>query len=499
MTLQPRDVFEIHRLRDGGASKEAIGKELGVSVPTVRRYLAAPERALVKGTRRRPSLLDPFKEKIDAMLETCRSVSAVVVRQRLAADGYTGGLTILKDYLRGVRGRPVRTFTRFESLPGECFQVDWGHFGTILYGQHARPLYCFAMIDCYSRMLYLRFTHSMKIDVFLDCHVQALVFYGGCCREVVIDNMKTAVIERQGRLVRFNDKYLDLLRRVGMVPYACAPGAPHHKGKIENTVGFIRHNFFPLRRFTDLADVNEQAAQWRDQVANTRIHATTGERPVERFARVPLRPITGLEGYDSREVFLTTGPQDLRVHFDANHYSIPFWAAGKKLVVKSSADTVTIYAGNDVVARHARAWGRHQTVTNPLHRGGMTSRAQKAYVTGLQEVLAAMGPAAAQYLERLQRSSLPIKRTLQHLADLKDRFGNQALLDAMRAAIDKDLVGAEYVEQLLLQLSCPPQQIPRLEIANHPELSRLRLSEVDLALYDTVLLSRRGDDHDDET
>jgi hypothetical protein len=129
----------------------------------------------------------------------------------------------------------------------------------------------------------------------------------------------------------------------------------------------------------------------------------------------------------------------------------------------------------------------------------MTSRAQKAYVTGLQEVLAAMGPAAAQYLERLQRSSLPIKRTLQHLADLKDRFGNQALLDAMRAAIDKDLVGAEYVEQLLLQLSCPPQQIPRLEIANHPELSRLRLSEVDLALYDTVLLSRRGDDHDDET
>jgi transposase len=496
MTLKPREVFEIHRLLDAGESKEAIGRELGISVPTIMRYLRAPEAALTKGTRQRPSLLDPFREKIDRMLEECPSASAVVIYQRLAAEGYAGKVTILKDHLRQKRGRPRRTYLRFESLPGDCFQVDWGHFGHLAYGRHVRPLYCFAMIECFSRMLYLQFTHSVKLDVFLDCHLQAFRFFGGCCREIVVDNMKTAVVERDGRLVRFNEKYLDFLRRVHAVPYACTPGAPHEKGKVENIVGFIRHNFFPLRRFKDLHDVNEQAARWRDEVANVRVHETTGERPADRFKRVSLRTIAGLEGYDSREVFLTTGPQDL-VHFDANRYSIPFWAAGKDLVVKASADTVTIYSGKDIVARHERCWSKYQSVVKPQHRDGMTSQTQKAYVSGLQEVLVGMGPVAAQYLQSLHLSTLPIRRTLQHLVDLKDRFGNQALLRAMRIALEKNLAGTDYIEQILLQLSSPHREIPRLELKDHPELSNLRLSQIDLAVYDSVLLTK-GSHHDDE-
>jgi transposase len=491
MTLTRRQVFEIHRLLEAGASKEAIGRRLGISVPTVTKYIEDPEGGPGQGTRDRASILDPFKGKIDLMLEECEDASAVVIHQRLVEEGYGGRLTVLRDYLRNKRPKKTRTYWHFESLPGGCFQVDWGSFGTLGYGQHRRPLFCFAMIECFSRMLYLCFTHSEKLEVFIDCHLQAFRFFGGSCKEVVVDNTKTAVIERDGKLVRFNETYLDFLRRVHAVPYACTPRAAWEKGKIESSIGFIRKNFFPLRTFKDIFDLNDQAARWRDGVANVRVHETTGEKPVERFKQVSLRPLDGLEGYDGREKLLTTGPQDLRIRFDANRYSIPFWAAGKPLVVKASADTVTIYAGKDIVARHERCWGKYQSVINPLHREGMTSETHKAYVSGIQQVLLGLGPGAMDYLKALEHASLPMKRTLQHLVDLKDRFGSQALLRAMRLSLERRVLGADYVEQILLQLSHPATDIPRLELKERPELSQLCLSEVDLAAYDNVLI-RKG-------
>lgn len=496
MTLTRRQVFDIHRLRDLGIGKEAIGRQLGISVPTVTKYIEDPDGKPGQGTRNRQSVLDPFKEKIDRMLEECQEASAVVIYQRLVQEGYSGKLTVLRDYLRKKRPKKTRTYWHFESLPGACCQVDWGSFGHMDYGQHRRPLFCFAMIECFSRMLYFRFTHSEKLEVFIDCHVQAFRFYGGCCKEVVVDNTKTAVIERDGKLVRFNEKYLDFLRRVHVVPYACTPRAAWEKGKIESSIGFIRHNFFPLRRFKDLFDLNEQAARWRDEVANARVHQTTGEKPVERFKQVSLQPLDGLEGYDSREKLLTTGPQDLRIKFDDNRYSIPFWAAGRPLVVKASCDTVTIYCGKDIVARHERCWGKYQSVINPLHREGMTSETHKAHVSQMQEILLGLGPGAMDYLKALQHASLPMKRTLQQLVDLKDRFGNHALLRAMQLSLERKVLGADYVEQILLQLSHPSTDIPRLELKDRPELSQLCLSEVDLAAYDNVLI-KKGKDHEE--
>ena len=159
--IDPQTIFEIHLLKKEGLSVQKIADRLKISWLTVNKYLQNPER---KHKRcRRKSKLDLFKEEIKRMLEINSKASAVVIRQRLAEKGYNGGLTILKDYLCTIRKRKSpRAFVRFEAAPGEQFQIDWGHFGSLTYSNDKRKLYCFVMIEAHSRMLYLEFTHSQN-------------------------------------------------------------------------------------------------------------------------------------------------------------------------------------------------------------------------------------------------------------------------------------------------------------------------------------------------
>lgn len=498
MTLKQRQIFHIHRLKDIGANTTSITRQMGLSRQTVLKYLLDPDGEDTRRPRKRSSKLDPFKDAIYGMVQQCEDVSAVVIAQRLREKGYDGGLTILKDYLRSKRGkrRKKRTFVHFESAPGEAMQVDWAHCGTLTYDRWVRPLYCFAMMECYSRHLYLEFTHSMKLEVFIDCHVGALKFFKGCSREFVIDNLKTAVIERDGKLIHFNDTYLKFLRRLRALPRACTPGAPHEKGKIEKMIDYIKRNFLPLRTFTDIEDVNHQARLWRDTVANVRVHETTGERPIDRFQRVTLQPIDAVMDYDSRQVLLTKGRQTLRVKFDCNYYSIPYWAAGKPLEVKASRELITIYHKGRRVAKHTRCWEKKKSIVNPAHREGIVKH--KARISFMQEILLSMGEPAKTYLEAIRDASLPLKRTIRSLAELKDRFGSEALKKAMQISIERKVIGAEYVEQLLYQITGPCNEYPKVQLKNRPDLAQLRLKDVDLLIYDNILIEK-AKENDDET
>ena len=129
--IDKRTIFEIHRLAHEGLSVRKIAKSLGMSRQTTSKYLddPNPQRPLMP----RPSQLDPFKDEIARLLEIDPKVSAAVIRQRLQARGFDGGITIVRDYLQGVRDatKKKQPFIRFESAPGVQCQTDWGHFGAI--------------------------------------------------------------------------------------------------------------------------------------------------------------------------------------------------------------------------------------------------------------------------------------------------------------------------------------------------------------------------------
>jgi transposase len=197
--LTPEQINTIHRLhRSEHWSVRKIARHVHLARRTISQYLATPARSAAR--RQRASKLDPFKSTIGEWLEQDPNASAMVTAQRLRPLGFTGGLSILKDYSHVVRTETAakRAYVRMEPGPGERFEIDWGHFGALLYQGHARKLYAFCLVECHSRKLFVEFTHSQSFETFVRCHIHAFQFLGGIERELWFDNLATAVAEHDG-------------------------------------------------------------------------------------------------------------------------------------------------------------------------------------------------------------------------------------------------------------------------------------------------------------
>ena len=165
------------------------------------------------------------------MVKDYPQIKAPVVLQHIQATGFAGEITIIRYYLRELRQEKKQAFIRFESRPGEEFQIDWGHFGSLVYGKRSRKLYALVVIESYSRVLFVVFTHSQNQATLHRCLVAAFLYFGGTTEELVMDNMVTAVTERVGSMIRFNEAFLDFLRHFGITPKACNIRHPMKKGK----------------------------------------------------------------------------------------------------------------------------------------------------------------------------------------------------------------------------------------------------------------------------
>ena len=488
--IERRTVFEIHRLFHEGYGIRKIARSLKLSRDTVKRYLDNPNPA--KPLIIRSSKLDPFKEEIQRLLKRDPTVSGSVLYQRLIPQGYGGGISILREYLHKIRPREKRAYLRFESALGEQFQVDWGHFGSLLYGKTPRKLYCLAVIEAHSRMLYGEFTHSQNQDTLHQALLNAFLFFEGTCHEMVVDNMATAVTERQGPLIRFNEAFLEFLRPFRIVPRACHPYQPQEKGKIEKGgIHYIRHNFWPLRSFVDLVDINHQFRHWLDTQANTRIHSTTGERPMDRFKPEALQPLPDLLP-DCRETLSVKVHTDFAIRFDANTYSLPPWAIGKTVIVKADTQTVTVYLREKILATHTRCWEKKQRIELPAHREAAFKRRPQEWLTVEVSRFISLGEEAKTFLEGLDQTGQPIKKNLVKLLALRDQYGPSDLIQALNRANAHRAFGASYVENILHQEKNPKKNHPSVQLKRE-DLNRIRLEEPLLAEYDTYILKPKDE------
>jgi transposase len=483
-------VFDIHRLKDEGYSTRKIAGMLGVGRNTVIRYLKHPEKVF-KTRKNRISKLDTHKPFILECLENDPTVCAPVILQKIKNQGYKGGVTILRDYLKETRGRVKvrKAFIRFEADPGQEIQIDWGHFGTIDYGMTKRKLYALAVIESYSRLLYVEFTHSQKQAVLHSCLLNAFKYFGGTPKSVLVDNMVTAVIDRQGRLIRFNDGFLDFLRPFHIVPKACNVRAPNEKGKIENSIKYLRGNFMPLREFNDLGDLQIQVLDWLDQVANVRIHQTTGEVPKERFKTVGLGPLPPqvIEPLETETLLVH---KDFAVKFDGNSYTTPPWTIGRKLTLKADQQKVWIYHKEKRICSHCRCWERKKRIENPSHVEQVKKMKRRQWQNKEIATFASFGEEFRQYLEMLPGSNLPLKKQVSNLLNLKDQYGVKSLSWAILKALRFNAFGADYIENILNQEMIPITNHLPVKLKNEA-LNRIRLSEPTLNDYDAIALKGR--------
>ena len=322
--------MQIKYLKEEGVPKARIAEQLGVCRQTVYNHINRQE-AFPKPRAKRASKLDAFKGYIRTRLEQFDLPATVVLRE-LKAKGYTGGVTILREFIQPLKETFIRRVTeRFETLPGHQAQLDWGECGTVLVGSETKKLYVFVLVLGYSRMMYAQFTTSCRLPVLLSCLKDAFDVLG-IPREMLVDNMKQAVESHDvvTGTVRWNRMFLDFAQHHGFLPVACPPYWPRVKGKVERGVGHIKSSFLEGRSFTDLEDLNRQLQTWLDLVANSRVHGTTGERPVDRLSKeqAHLRPLGGVPAFDTRPLDWRVVPADSQISFKGVRYSVDPDAVG---------------------------------------------------------------------------------------------------------------------------------------------------------------------------
>jgi transposase len=310
------------------------------------------------------SKLEPFK----AFVHQRATVDGVWrLHRELRERGYTGSVTILKAYLRPLRPpRGPKVVVRYDVAPGEEAQVDFGVFPYLDADGKRRSVLAFVMLLSFSRTMFVEFVQQQDLSTLLRAHLHAFETFGGVPRRILYDNMKTVVLDRTAERVVFHPRFLDFALLAGFTPRACRPYRAQSKGRVERAIQYLRSSFWPVD-FTDLTDLNRQAAAWLAGVANVRVHDTTKARPidlleVERTALPPLKPSSTFTSLLREERRVS---RDAFVHYDGSRYAVPWRYAGRFVQVTASPAHIEILDGNDPIVVHPRGLVPGLTITLP--------------------------------------------------------------------------------------------------------------------------------------
>lgn len=472
-----------------GLTASQIARELGMHVQTVRRWLEKERyEPSAAANKERPSKLDAHKGAIGRLLEA-HDYSASQLYARLRQEGYTGGYSILKEYVRKVRPKPKEAYLALKFEPGECAQVDWGSWGSIRVGNTRRALSFFAMVLCHSRWLYVEFTLGQSQEWFLGCHERAFRKLLGVPLSVMVDNCKTAVLShRRGESPVYNPQYLDYARHRGFEIRACAPRHPQSKGIVENAVAYVKGNFLNGLELGDFAALGPACSLWLDTVANVRVHGETKQRPVDLLARErgALLPLSA-QPYEAVLVRPVQACRRCRVSIDANRYSVPAAQAGQKLTLELGDARLRLFGADArLVAEHRRSYGRGEEIRDPGHERDLLDARRYARRARLLASFLSLCPEAQRYREGLEERRLDARLHMERIVALSEAYGTEAVGRAISDALELGAFSCDYIANLLGQRRRLLPQAGALHLTRAGDMLELELPEPDLSVYATL-------------
>jgi transposase len=490
-----RQLFFVEKL-----PKKAIARKLNLDIKTIRRAINR-ETFSYGRQKSRGSKLDAFKDKIEALLKSYPSLSAVRIYEEIQKMGYEGGISILRDYLKMTRP-PRKVFLHIQTTPAEEAQVDWAYAGTVDNDTYPRKMYCFLMVLSFSGMLYLEFFPSQSLENFMAAHVRSFHYFSGSPKRIRYDNLRTVVLHRIGSAIQFNPRFLDFAAHYLFTPSPCNVKSPHEKGRVENAVRYVKRNFLSGRSFTSISQCNREAFLWTDNTANCRIHGTTKKRPIDLFREKEQPLLTSLPAidYDTRIRRSVKSTTQALVKFDGSRYSVPFAYASRTLTLKADNQRVIIYDKEKPIAQHHRARENNQVVQDPSHSKGLLQSKPNATFFKHRDAIIALGDVAKSYFEAMTRSQINIPHHVKKIMALLDLYGKTELLSAMEHAMNYGAFGHEYLANIILsnrrKRSSPhPLGVPSSKIK--PELVQSTwVEETDPIIYDHLFNGESNNDED---
>lgn len=377
----PDDVAIILRLHQLGWGSKRIAREVGCARNTVKRYLAQGTWAPV-ASRARPKALDALADWVAERFKQHRGNADVVRQDLLREHGVAVSLRTVERAvapLRQALRAEARATVRYETAPGEQLQIDFGERKVVIAGV-AEKLFFFVATLGYSRRLHVRVFRHERQTAWLDGLESAFHAFGGVPETVLLDNARALVLKprREGAPATFHPRLLAFAKHWDFRPVACAPYRARTKGKDERGVGYVKANAIAGHVFASFAALEAHLVAWTRDVADVRIHGTTGEAPLVRFQRDEahrLRPLADRPSFQPTREWTRRVQSDCTIELHRNWYSVPWRLLGETVRVVQHGARLTIHHGAAVVAEHAVATGTRVRRIEPAHLAGISGHA----------------------------------------------------------------------------------------------------------------------------
>ena len=492
----------IYYLKQKGWTNVQIAEFTGHHRDTIARVLREEMDKKPK-TRQRESRVAIFDAQIAQWLDQQVPVSRTVELARAESEHpYTGGETAFYDYVRKVRRArkqtPRNLALRFEGVPGEFLQIDWGevrHVGFTKAGMEGQTRYFFAARLKYSRYMYVSFHTNMREETRLDCLIACFTEIAGVPWAVVTDNMKTAVLGRdEGNQPIWNPAYQKLAVEFKFHPDVCAPASGNQKGAVENLVKFVKANFLPGRSFYDDADLAQQCTQWLRSVNTERPSDATGEPPAVLLAQKqpqfgPLPAHASDYGFFDCVVVSREG----LVAIETNRYLVPAHLMGRALTARIHTSRIELFADSERVATHVRLPAQHARIIDPAHFEAAFASKPRGRVMVYRDWLCSLSPVVMSYVSELcYKRRAEMNQQMLALYELAQEIGKTDFVAALELAAEQQMYGAEYVRAIFTLPPAPAPHALAQADTDLPVLSALAQQEVerDLVQYEQYVANQ---------
>lgn len=483
-----------------GVSIREIAKRTTLSRNTIRRYLRNDVKEPVYPARKVATKLDRFAAQMrewlecDARLPRKQRRRATKLYQQLSELGYTGSYGRVAAFVRSwMRQRGKATSQAYIPLyfsPGEAFQFDWSSESCEVGGVLMRLKVAQVRL-CHSRKALAVAYPGESHEMLFDAHWRAFAYFGGVPRRGIYDNMSTAVLShKRGEKPAFNKRFLAMASHYLFEPEACNTAAAWEKGQVERQVDDLRGALFtPRRKAVSLEALNAQLQADCERLSHERAHPEQRDRSVQRVFEEEHASLGALPVmFDGFHEKICRASHTALVHFDRNRYSVHCAYAGQMVALRAYADRIVIAAEGEVIAEHAREFGRHRTIYNPWHYLPVLERKPGALRNGAPFVDWELPRALRAMQERLSRQDDGARQFVKILAQVPGD-GLEAVSVACELAIEAGAYSAEYVLNTLARMRSPL----RIGPIETPEGLRLQQEpKADVARYDQLLRSSRS-------
>lgn len=476
-----------------------IATQLGIHHSTVDRVLAQAGLPKVARTRR-GSIIDPYLPFIIDTLREFPTLTAARLYNMAKQRGYPGGPSLFRQRISELRPRKLpEAYLRLKTLPGEQAQVDWGSFGYLQIGKARRPLMAFVMVLSWSRQIFLRFYLNQQMESFLRGHVAAFEAWQRLPRVLLYDNLKSAVLERQGDAIRFHPTLLALSAHYRFEPRPVAVARGNEKGRVERAIRYIRDNFFAGRHWRTLDELNAQADNWCQGVSADRAcpedrTLTVREAFLQEQASLLHLPDNPFDSHERQPVRAAKTPY---VRFDLNDYSIPHQYVQQPLSVSADLERLQILAHGQCIAEHVRSFGKGEQIEQEAHINALWLEKTHAKLHRGQDRLSHTSAHAQTLLQLSVERGHVIKTTVRLLNQLLDDYGRDELHVALGEALDRQSPYPEAVQHILERRRDERHLPPPLAVAVPAKVKHYSVKPARLADYDK--LNGAGDETGSET